>query len=514
MEHIKRIFNPKTYEHFNNMLVEEFNRLREDIRAGGFDGDGNTRIGHEIESFIVGDDYRPAKRREERKIETEYVPEYFGKKKQLGPFGILFEDIHQNGRKCVPAGELGTANYEINTDSKVLNGDVFLQEETEMLNKLEYVEEILSMKGMKTYLTGLPENGSDDLCSLEHMVKHPTKETRYMGINHGVRMFRGDDIGITVNNGTKKYSKEFDSIMAEALCTSFQQHIQIIDPDENAHRYINAASVLAAPLLAVSSNSPFLNGIGPLWKESRIPVFEQSIDSRNKTERQIGCDPGRGSFLEKYYTNLDDFYTESLRRPALLPDLEFGKGAIDYPLFRLQVGTDWRWIRPVWHGKEGEDKYMTLEFRPMPAGPTVRDMVSNSALYYGALTGMLAEGTDEEMRRTVPFRHVKNNFYNAAKYGMQTTFWWKDGQRVKAADVLDEVCDYSERGLKMMGVGDSEIKTYLEPIRNRISARKSPADWKIDIYNKARDTGKSHMEGLNEIVSTSQSYLRENRPVI
>lgn len=514
MQDITRLFRPDTYKRFNQKLVEEFNGLREQIRSGEFDGDNITRIGHEIESYIIDKDNHPASRREKRKIGTDYVPQYFGKEKELGPFGILFEDVHENGKKCVPAGELGASNYEINTDSKEFTGDAFSREEKEMLDKLEYVDEILGMKGMKTYLTGLPENGTDDMCTLEHMIKHPTKETRYMGINHGVKLFRGDNISINVDNCKRKYSKEFDSIMAEALCTSFQQHIQILDPEENAHRYINAASVLAGPLVAVSANSPFLNGTGPLWKESRIPVFEQSIDSRNKTERTVGSDPGRGSFLDKYYTNLDDFYTESLRRPALLPDLTFGKGAIDFPLFRLQVGTDWRWIRPVWHGKEGDDKYMTLEFRPLSAGPTIRDMVANSALYYGAMVGMLAEGADEEMRHTVPFKHIHNNFYNGAKHGMQTTFWWRDGQRLKARDAVEEICSYSERGLKLMGVDQSDIKTYLDPIKSRIDEGKNPADWKIDIYNKARDNRMSHLEGINAIVSTSRDYLLENRPVI
>ena len=510
----EKLFNQESYRQFNNQLVEDYLKLVREIRQGVFDGDGVLKIGHELESTIVGPDYTPAKNRKVMTVNTGSNG-FQGKEKELCPFGILREKAYLNGIEKLPAGELGGTNYEINTTEKVLKGKVFSDEENELFSKFKELDDILVSEGMMSYLTGLPETASNNDCSLESMVKHPTKETRYSGINHGVMAFRlNEPIRIEVANGVAKYSAEFDSIMAESLCTSFQQHLQINNPQENAHRYMNAASILAGPLVAVSANSPFVNGEGPLWKESRIRVFEQSIDSRTAAERKISSDDGRGSFVNKFYTDVEEFYTESLRRPALLPDLSFGKGAIAHPLFRLQVGTDWRWIRPVWFGKdEDAQKYMTLEFRPLPAGPTIKDMVANSALYAGAMKYILDNGIDKEFASSTNFADLRENFYNAAKYGMQSTMKWRS-QEMPVYHVLEEVYGMSVKGLTSLGVDQHDIDTYLGPIKSRIEQRKSPADWKIGIYNKGISEGKTRTEALQDVVSTSREYLVSNRPVI
>src|SRR5262249_2575950 len=69
-----------------------------------------------------------------------------------------------------------------------------------------------------------------------------------------------------------------DSWMLEACCTSFQIHFQV-GTDEFANLY-NIAQAATAPALAAAANSPLLFG-RRLWRETRIPLFEQSIDTRN-----------------------------------------------------------------------------------------------------------------------------------------------------------------------------------------------------------------------------------------
>src|SRR5690606_40193753 len=64
----------------------------------------------------------------------------------------------------------------------------------------------------------------------------------------------------------------------ESCNTSFQVHLQV-DPDDFAHAY-NVAQTVTAPVMAAAVNAPFLFG-KHLWHETRIALFQQSIDTRS-----------------------------------------------------------------------------------------------------------------------------------------------------------------------------------------------------------------------------------------
>ena len=54
---------------------------------------------------------------------------------------------------------------------------------------------------------------------------------------------------------------------------------------------------------------------------------------------------------------------------------------------RLHNGTVYRWNRPVYDVVDGRP-HLRLENRVLPAGPTVIDMLANSAFYYGTLRSL------------------------------------------------------------------------------------------------------------------------------
>jgi hypothetical protein len=84
--------------------------------------------------------------------------------------------------------------------------------------------------------------------------------------------------------GADELNIEHDSVMLEGGNTSFQVHLQV-DPEAFA-RYYNVAQVMTAPVLAASVNSPLLFG-RRLWAETRIALFQQSIDTRRSTPQGI-----------------------------------------------------------------------------------------------------------------------------------------------------------------------------------------------------------------------------------
>ena len=70
--------------------------------------------------------------------------------------------------------------------------------------------------------------------------------------------------------------------------------------------------------MALGANSPFLFG-KELWRETRIPLFEQATDTRSAELKEQGVRP-RVWFGERWITSIFDLFEENVRYfPALLP---------------------------------------------------------------------------------------------------------------------------------------------------------------------------------------------------
>lgn len=67
------------------------------------------------------------------------------------------------------------------------------------------------------------------------------------------------------------------SPLLEASNTSFQVHLQVA-PKDFVQMY-NIAQALAGPMMAIAANSPIVFG-KRLWHETRIALFQQSLDTR------------------------------------------------------------------------------------------------------------------------------------------------------------------------------------------------------------------------------------------
>ena len=105
--------------------------------------------------------------------------------------------------------------------------------------------------------------------------------------------------------GKEHLKTEKHSVMIEAATTSFQVHLQT--PWQQAHHYYNASIIASAPLMAVSGNSPFLFG-KQLWHETRIPLFEQAVDTGAGLRRvTFGTSYAKNSISECFTENLRDF---------------------------------------------------------------------------------------------------------------------------------------------------------------------------------------------------------------
>jgi hypothetical protein len=274
---------------------------------------------------------------------------------------------------------------------------------------------------------------------------------------------------------------------------------------------------VAGPQLALGANSPFFFG-HLLWAETRIEVFTQSTDTRPEELKTQGVRP-RVWFGEQWITSVLDLYQENIRYfPSLLPEVsdedpvaELAAGRIpQLPELRLHNGTIYRWNRPVYDVVDGRP-HLRLENRVLPAGPTVIDMLANSAFFYGVLRS-LSEA--DPLWHTMEFGVAEANFLAAARDGIDARQHWPGMGEVSARElVLDTLLPIADEGLQRWGV-DAEVRDrFLGVIEGRARAGRNGASWQVSTVRALQDGGMSRPAALAEMLHRYCDHMHTNEPV-
>ncbi len=283
--------------------------------------------------------------------------------------------------------ELGQFNIEINVPPMLLRDGGLDAYEKHLRASLNDAEERSSKAGAHLVMIGILPTLEDGHLSPSSLSSNP----RYQLLSDQILAARGEDIVLDIR-GVERLMATADSIVPEAACTSTQLHVQT-SPDQFA-AYWNASQAIASVQLAVGANSPFLLG-RELWRETRIPLFEQATDTRSEELKAQGVRP-RVWFGERWVTSVFDLFEENVRYfPALLPIvdeedplevLEAG-GVPHLGELRLHNGTIYRWNRPVYDVAGGRP-HLRVENRVLAAGPTVVDTMANAAFYFGLVRAL------------------------------------------------------------------------------------------------------------------------------
>lgn len=301
-------------------------------------------------------------------------------------------------------------------------------------------------------------------------LRNMSELNRYRALNEQILRLRGEPIHLDIN-GNQHLVLEHDDVMLESAATSFQIHLQA--PLDRAHILYNAAIMASAATVAVSANSPYLFGMD-LWSETRIPLFEQSIGTggyegaAHGPLRRVsfGSDYARRSLAECFEENLEHF-------PILLPIL-YNSRAEAFEHLRLHNGTIWRWNRPLVGFDEDGTPHLRIEHRVIPAGPSIVDSIANAAFFYG-----LAENLSlEERQPVIPFSQAKDNFYQAARYGLQAHTVWIDEEKCRLQNlILNELIPRAREGLNHLNIARSDTEKYLNIIYERASSGLTGSEW-------------------------------------
>ncbi|HKK05994.1 MAG TPA: glutamate--cysteine ligase [Gammaproteobacteria bacterium] len=296
---------------------------------------------------------------------------------------------------------------------------------------------------------------------------------RYRALNEQVlRLRRGRPIVLDIK-GEQHLRVEHEDVMLESAATSFQIHIQV--GQQRAARYLNAAIVLSAPMVALCANSPYLFG-KDLWDETRIPLFEQAVPVGGYDGAAFGpirrvtfgSDYVHKSVLEYFVENLEHY-------PVLLP------AALDTPPealghLRLHNGTIWRWNRPLIGFESDGTAHLRIEHRVAAAGPSVLDTIANAAFFFG-LVSALAE-SDPPPESLLDFSTARDNFYTAARLGLRANVRWLDGRTVPVQQLLSEhLLPLARSGLERLDIASVDIGLYLGVIADRLRTGRNGARW-------------------------------------
>ncbi|MEU5840071.1 glutamate--cysteine ligase [Streptomyces diacarni] len=389
--------------------------------------------------------------------------------------------------------ELGQFNLEVNIVPHALSGRVLDQLAEELRTGLAYADRQARQAEARIVMIGtLPTLTPRDLT-----VANLTDMDRYRLLNDQIMAARGEEITLDID-GVEHLTTTSESIAPESACTSVQLHLQVT-PGRFADVW-NAAQAIAGAQIAMGANSPFLFG-HELWRESRIPLFLQATDTRSPELRAQGVRP-RTWFGERWISSAYDLFDENARYfPALLPlrDEEDPQrvlaagGVPSLPELTLHNGTVYRWNRPVYGVMDGAP-HLRVENRVLPAGPTVTDVLANTAFYYG-LVRALADDPRPVWNR-MPFAYAERNFDAACRHGIEAELWWpRSGRgsglvrRPATRLVREELLPLAAAGLDAWGVEPADRDRCLTVIEERCRRGVNGASWQASAYRGALESG-------------------------
>jgi CBS domain-containing protein len=433
---------------FMRNLLDDLRALERMLDSGLIES-GVRRIGAEQEMFLVGPGWRPAP------LATEVL-------------GVLGDSHYTT--------ELAKFNLEANMDPLVFGGDCLSRMENQLNALVARASEAARECGGEVALCGiLPTLRKSDL-GLDNMAPVP----RYFALNEAMSKMRRGAYDFQIQ-GIDELLVKHDSVMLESCNTSFQVHFQVA-ADEFAKLY-NVAQAVAGPVLSACTNSPLLFG-RRLWRETRIALFQQAVDTRSTThelrERRPRVSFGR-QWVKKSVTEM---FREDIARFKILlggdldedPFAEIRAGrAPKLKALRLHNGTVYRWNRPC-YGITGERAHLRIENRYLPSGPTVIDEVANAALWFGLVSALARDV--EDVTQHLRFEDALSNFTAAARNGLASEFIWLDGEETPARDLLcDELLPMARDGLARSHVDGKDIDRYLGVVEERVQSKRTGAQW-------------------------------------
>jgi len=479
-------FSEEDYRRFAERLQVSLEVLEEVLARPGF-GAGPPTIGAELEFFLAGADGRP-------------VPQN--------------RAIVEAARHRLLTIETDRFNLECNTSPFPFAGRPFLALERELEEALGAARQVAAAHGGRVVAIGiLPTFRPEDLDPAAL-----SDSPRYRALSAGLRRVRRVPFEMQID-GVESLRVSCDDCTYEGANSSWQIHLKV--PPADFARVYNAAQIAIAPVLAVSGNSPTFLG-RQLWEETRIALFRQAVDDRADAHPVDDWRPARVSFGHGWARRgAWELLAESVaQHPPLIPLVcdedpraAARSGAPSLLELRLHHGCVWHWNRAVYDSAGGG--HVRIEMRPLPAGPSMVDMMANAAFLLG-LTLALAPEVDRLLPR-LTFGQARRNFYQAARHGLAAELLWPAATPPspsprRAGELALALLPEAQAALCRAGVDAAEAERLLAVIAARIGAGQTGARWQVRTL-AALSARRSREEALAAMLEHYIARSAEGAPV-
>ena len=391
--------------------------------------------------------------------------------------------------------ELGLHNAEMTTNPQPLNESGLHAQESEVRAQLRAALQCTSAEGIRLVSDGLwtiPPAGETAQEYLTNSVNDGGVRiaTNMSGSVRYHAMANGPRVPDTVTLDAPHVSLSADTVMPESLISSIQPHFQVAHAAD-LPTYFNYALRIAGPLLALGVNSPFFppdvyDDVGAQQiladghAENRIHVFESVLNTSDAEKVRFPRD------LETIEDAVDRVANDATIVPMPVPRGD--RFDDNFATLRRKHGTYWRWIRPVFDGASRSSANARIEFRPLPAQPTVRDSMAFQATF--------------------------ENFYAAMRSGLDSRQRWicNDGvETIEQEAIYDDIFAHAIDGLTASGCSESTAETYVEPLRHRVNTQTTPASWKVE---QVRDHLTDGADFATAVAEMQRAYVKEQRETL
>lgn len=479
-QRVTLLTDKKKMQEFVKSLLRDVQALEYMLDNDWFES-GITRIGAEQEMVLIDNDtFKPASN--------------------------AMEALEKLGGEDWVETELAKFNLETNMFPRELTGDCFRSMDEENSKKLNTIQETLQEMNTSLLLTGILPT----LRKFDMGYHNLTPKKRYRALMDAIdSQLLGNAYELRIV-GIDELMIKHDSPMLEACNTSFQVHLQV-SPNEFVKMY-NIAQALAAPIMAISANSPLVFG-KRLWHESRIALFQQSLDTRSVHDHLRERSPRVNFGKDWLHESILEIYKEDIARFRVLISSDIEEDALGLikenkvPKLRsLQVhnSTVYRWNRPCYGISDNGKPHLRIENRVLPAGPTTLDEIANACFWLGCMVGLADEIKD--IRDHISFADVNDNFGKAAKFGIDSKFTWFKDEKINVSDlILDKLLPIARKGLAKRKVDKKDIDKYLGVIEGRAKSHMNGARWALRAYTEMLKQTNSD-EALTALTAATLQY--------
>ncbi|MBL8123688.1 MAG: CBS domain-containing protein [Pyrinomonadaceae bacterium] len=449
---------------FTRAVLNDLYALEKMLEGGKMESDA-SRIGAEQEMFLVDSSMHPAPRAIE---------------------------VIESARDSRLTTEIGRFNLEANLTPLAFEGDCLSKLERELNEVIGIVKRTMRQFDGDVVLCGiLPTIQKSDLVE-EYLTPFP----RYEQLNRVLTALHGEDRMVHIK-GLDEIRLHLHDTFIEFCNTSFQVHMQV--PVNDFTRFYNWAQAITAPVLASAVNSPILLA-HRLWHETRLALFQQSVDERGAAHQERSR-PARVTFGHEWVKDsiLDVFHEDVARfRIILTRDLEEDSlevlkagGIPNLSAWRMHNGTVWRWNRACYGVMDGVPG-LRIEARFLPAGPTVADEMANSALFLGLMRALPEINGD--ITKLLSFDDAKTNFFSAARFGLKSQLTWLDKRTYTSMDlILSELLPLARHGLNSAAVDTADIDRFTGILEDRVKAEMTGAKWILDSLSSMDKSAKTNI---------------------